>query len=67
MSSNKILIVDFVNKKIMGGYVGPSNQVFTVLTPPVLTSHRRVIDSIEKIDRLIDEIEKLKGKSGETE
>lgn len=57
--SNKILVVDFVNKRVTGGYQGPSDQVFTVLNPPSLTSNKRVIEAIERVDLLMAELKRL--------
>jgi hypothetical protein len=60
--SNKILAVDFVNKKVTAGYTGPSNQTFTVLNPPKLNSHKRITDAIEKVDALLMELRNLNEK-----
>lgn len=67
MTINKILVVDFVNKKVTAGYSGPSNQTFTVLNPPSLSSNKRVIDSIERIDTLMRELKNLDNQTGDEE
>jgi len=60
--SNKILAVDFINKKVTAGHTGPSDQTFTVLNPPKLTSHKRIIDAIERVDALLVELKSLNEK-----
>jgi|LakMenEpi03Aug12_release.lakeMendotaPanAssembly.Ray.scaffolds.fasta_scaffold1415956_2 hypothetical protein len=60
--SNKILAVDFINKKVTAGHTGPSDQTFTVLNPPKLNSHKRIIDAIERVDALLVELKSLNEK-----
>lgn len=62
MEIKKILQVDFVNKKVIAAYEGPSGQTFVSLTQEldsIAESRKRVVDSIEKIDKLIREINEL--------
>jgi hypothetical protein len=56
---NKILLVDFVNKKVIGAYEGPSGQVVTSLTE-LVESRKRVTEAIDRIDSLMKEIQELK-------
>lgn len=65
MKINKILKVDFHTKKVTAVYTGETGQTFTVLNPPVVNSTKRIIDSIERVDRLMDEIKALRGESEE--
>jgi hypothetical protein len=60
--NNKILAVDFINKKVTAGHTGPSDQTFTVLNPPKLNSHKRIIDAIERVDALLVELKSLNEK-----
>lgn len=58
----KVLVVDFVNKKVTGAYEGPSGQTFIPLTQEIeaiTESRKRVVDSIERIDKLIRELNEL--------
>jgi len=54
--NNKILMVDFKTKKVTTAYVGPSGQTFTVLRPEQIHSQKRMIEAVERIDRLIGEL-----------
>jgi hypothetical protein len=56
---NKILLVDFVNKKVIGAYEGPSGQAVTSLTE-LVESRKRVTEAIDRIDSLMKEIQELK-------
>ena len=67
MKLNKILQVDFQTKKVTAVYTGEEGQTFTVLTPPVVSSTKRITDSIEKIDRLMREMKQLRGDMGDDE
>lgn len=60
--NNKILLVDFINKKVTRGYTGPSGQVFSVLPATKIDASKRVVESIEKIDRLMRELKELSNK-----
>lgn len=62
MSLNKILLVDFVNKKILGAYEGENGQALTVIPSieELTESRKRIIESMERIDKLIREIHRLK-------
>jgi len=59
MTPKKILLVDFVNKKVIGAYEGPSGQIVTSLTE-LVESRKRVTEAIDRIDSLIKEIMELK-------
>jgi hypothetical protein len=59
MTLKKILLVDFVNKKVIGAYEGPSGQIVTPLTE-LIESRKRVTEAIDRIDSLMKEITKLK-------
>lgn len=63
MSVNKILLIDFVNKKVIGAYQGDNEQ--TLRSLPTLEDlkegRRKVLESVERIDKLIREIGQLKG------
>jgi hypothetical protein len=64
MEINKILVVDFVNKKVTSGYVGPSGQTFVPLisTTEIIESRKRVTEAIERIDKLIEDMALLNKK-----
>jgi hypothetical protein len=59
MTLKKILLVDFVNKKVIGAYEGPSGQIVTSLTE-LVESRKRVTEAIDRIDSLMKEIQELK-------
>lgn len=54
----KILLVDFVNKKVMGAYEGESQQVFTVLSPERIEAAKRSTEAIDRINLLISQIKR---------
>lgn len=62
MTPKKILLVDFVNKKVIGAYEGQSGQTFIPLTSieELTESRKRVTEAIDRIDSLMKEIMQLK-------
>jgi hypothetical protein len=62
VSLNKILLVDFVNKKVLGAYEGEKGQALTVIPSieELAESRKRIIESMKRIDKLIREIHRLK-------
>ena len=56
---NKILIVDFVNKKVTGGYQGESGQTFVPLSPERLDAERRTVEAIERVNVLINQLKSM--------
>lgn len=54
----KILLVDFVNKKVTGAYEGESQQVFTVLNPERIEAVKRSTEAIDRINLLISQIKR---------
>lgn len=59
MTLKKILLVDFVSRKVIGAYEGPSGQVVTSFTE-LVESRKRVTETIDRIDSLMKEIQQLK-------
>lgn len=64
MKINKVLVVDFKNKKVTQGYEGPSSQVFVPLvdTEELTQSRKRVTEAIERIDSILADIARLNKK-----
>ena len=62
MSLNKILLVDFVSKKVLGAYEGENGQALTVIPSieELTESRKKIVESMERIDKLIREIHRLK-------
>jgi len=54
-------MVDFKNKKVIGGYEGPSGQTFIPLTSmtEVVESRKRVTEAIERIDQILEDLAQL--------
>lgn len=66
MTIKKILVVDFKTKKVTGGYGGPSGQTFIPLTNTIeRIDSKRLTESIERIDRVLNELAELKRKENE--
>jgi hypothetical protein len=73
MTTKKILVVDFKNKKVTGAYEGPSGQTLTIVRPSFipLTSgiervdSKRLTESIDRIDRMIRELADLTKKEND--
>lgn len=59
---NKILLVDFVGKKVLGAYEGENGQALTVIPSieELAESRKKIVESMERIDKLIREIHRLK-------
>lgn len=64
MEVSKILVVDFVNKKVTSGYRGPSGQTFVPLisTTEIIESRKRVTEAIERIDSILHDLALLSKK-----
>lgn len=61
----KILLVDFINKKVTGAYEGDSEQTFTVLTPERLEALKRTTEAIDRVDSLMKQLKKGKEEDGD--
>lgn len=59
MSLNKILLVDFVNKKITGAYRGDNEQAFVVLSPERTDTNKRTVEAIERANMLINQLKRM--------
>lgn len=59
---NKILLVDFINKKVMGAYETETGQALTVISDieELNESHKKIQDSIKRINKLMEDINRLK-------
>lgn len=60
----KILLVDFVNKKVTGAYEGENQQTFTVLTPERIEAAKRTTEAIDRVNYLINKLKKGKKEDG---
>ena len=62
MTIRKILLVDFVSKKVLGAYEGESGQALTTIPSieELAESRKRILESMERVDNLLREIHKLK-------
>lgn len=59
---NKILLVDFVSKKVLGAYETETGHTLTVIPDieELNASHKRIEDSIKRINKLMEDINRLK-------
>ena len=64
MTINKILLVDFVSKKVTGAYEGESQQVFTVLSPERIEAVKRTTEAIDRVNYIISKLKKGKEEDG---
>lgn len=64
MTVNKILLVDFVSKKVTGAYEGNSGQAFTVLSPERIEAVKRTTEAIDRVNYIISKLKKGKEEDG---